>query len=243
MTESGGASIEVVIAAPAAEVWAALRDPQLIRRWHGWEDDGLDAEIEQIYGAAATAEESGTRLVLAAGDTVDLATVPGGTRLRLHRAPLGTNPEWDAYYGDITEGWTSFAQQLRFALERHQGSDRRTLHLSGTPAPAGGIAARLGVAELRDRAAGTPYTATTALAEQWTGQVWFVSDRQLGFTVYGYGDGLLIVGEEPVAPHRPDGGSMVLLTAYTGPEDFAAIRERWNRWWVNEFGVTQGENG
>ena len=90
MTESGGASIEVVIAAPAPEVWAALRDPQLIRRWHGWEDDGLDAEIEQIYGAAATVEESGTRLVLAGGDTVDLATVPGGTRLRLRRAPLGS---------------------------------------------------------------------------------------------------------------------------------------------------------
>ena len=130
MTESAARSIEVVIAAPAPEVWAALRDPQLIRRWHGWEDDGLDAEIEQIYGAAATVEESGTRLVLAGGDTVDLATVPGGTRLRLRRAPLGSNPEWDAYYDDITEGWTSFLQQLRFALERHPDSDRRTLQLA-----------------------------------------------------------------------------------------------------------------
>ena len=243
MTETGGLSIEVVVAAPVPEVWASLREPQLIRRWHGWEDDSLDAEIEQIYGAAATVAEPGTRLVLAGGDTVDLATVPGGTRLQLHRAPLGANPEWDAYYDDITEGWTSFVQQLRFALERHRGSDRRTLHVASTPATAGGIVERLGVAELRDRAAGTPYTATTTLDEDWTGQVWFVSDRQIGFTVDGYGDGLLILGEEPVAPHRPDGGSMVLLTAYTGPDGFAAIRERWNRWWVNEFGTTQGENG
>ena len=155
MTGSGGVSIEAVIAAPAAEVWAALRDPQLIRRWHGWEDDSLDAEVEQIYGAAATVAEPDTRLVLAGGDTVDLATVPGGTRLHMHRAPLGANPDWDAYYDDITEGWTSFVQQLRFALERHRGSDRRTLHVAGTPATAGGIAARLGVAELRDRPAGT----------------------------------------------------------------------------------------
>jgi len=243
MTESGGASIEVVIAAPAAEVWAALRDPQLIRRWHGWEDNGLDAEIEQIYGAAATAEESGTRLVLAGGDTVDLATVPGGTRLRLRRAPLGSNPEWDAYYDDITEGWTSFLQQLRFALERHPDSDRRTLQLAATPGTAGGIAERLGLADLRDRDAGTRYAATMAPAEQATGQVWFVSERQLGITVDGYGDGLLILAEEPVAPHRPDGGSMVLLTAYTGPDDFAAISERWNGWWSDEFGTAKGDNG
>jgi len=242
MTESGGV-IEVVIAAPVPEVWAALRDPVQIRRWHGWEDDSLDAEIEQIYGAAATVAESGTRLVLAGGDTVVLETVPGGTRLQLHRVPLGANPEWDAYYDDITEGWTSFLQQLRFALERHPGSDRRTLQLAGAPATLGGVVARLGVAELRDRDAGTPYTATTTLAEHWTGQVWFVSERQLGITVDGYGDGLLILGEEPVAAHRPDGGSMVLLTAYTGPEEFAAIRERWNRWWVNEIGATQVENG
>lgn len=242
MTESGGV-IEVVIAAPVPDVWAALRDPVQIRRWHGWEDDGLDAEIEQIYGAAATVAESGTRLALAGGDTVDLAAVPGGTRLHMHRAPLGTNPEWDAYYDDITEGWTSFLQQLRFALERHPGSDRRTLQLAGVPATAGGVVARLGVVELRDRDAGTPYTATTTLAEHWTGQVWFVSERQLGITVDGYGDGLLILAEEPVAPHRPDGGSMVLLTAYTGPGPFSAIRERWNRWWVDEIGPTGAETG
>ena len=36
---------------------------------------------------------------------------------------------------------------------------------------------------------------------------------------------------------------MVLLTAYTGPDDFAAISERWNRWWSDEFGTAKGDNG
>ena len=40
---------EVVIAAPADAVWRALREPAEIRRWFGWDYDGLDAEIEFIF--------------------------------------------------------------------------------------------------------------------------------------------------------------------------------------------------
>ena len=38
--------IEVTLPRPIAEVWPAFRDPALIRRWHGWDDDDLDAEIQ-----------------------------------------------------------------------------------------------------------------------------------------------------------------------------------------------------
>lgn len=41
--------IEVELPAPGEEVWAHLRDPGLIRRWFGWEYEGLEGEIEFIF--------------------------------------------------------------------------------------------------------------------------------------------------------------------------------------------------
>ena len=40
--------IEVELPAPVEEVWAHLRDPGFIRRWFGWEYEGLEGEIEFI---------------------------------------------------------------------------------------------------------------------------------------------------------------------------------------------------
>ena len=63
------------------------------------------------------------------------------------------------------EGWITFMQQLRFALERHPGEERRTIHRSGSPGHAADLA----------------------------GDVWFRSDSQLGVTVRDWNDGLLVV--------------------------------------------------
>ena len=41
--------IEVELPAPVEEVWAHLRDPGFIRRWFGWEYEGLEGEIEFIF--------------------------------------------------------------------------------------------------------------------------------------------------------------------------------------------------
>jgi hypothetical protein len=41
--------VEAAIAAPAERVWRALREPHGLGRRHGWEHDGLDKEIRQIY--------------------------------------------------------------------------------------------------------------------------------------------------------------------------------------------------
>ena len=42
---------------PIAEVWTAFRDPALIRRWHGWGYDDLDAEIQEIFIDGTIASE------------------------------------------------------------------------------------------------------------------------------------------------------------------------------------------
>src|SRR5689334_15481095 len=110
--------IEVTIAAPVETVWNALRDREKIRHWHGWEyEGGLDEEIEQIYFTRAV--EDGTTLRLGNGDVFAVEAVEGGSRVTLTRAPLGADPDWDAYYEDVTEGWITFLHQLRFAVERH----------------------------------------------------------------------------------------------------------------------------
>jgi len=47
---SAAPTIEVTIAAPVATVWQSLRDPELIKRWHGWHFPDLDQEIQLIFG-------------------------------------------------------------------------------------------------------------------------------------------------------------------------------------------------
>lgn len=222
--------IEVTVAAPVAVVWDALRDRDQLRRWHGWDDPGLDAEIEVIFFQDVTEDREGGVLQLGDRDRFELADVGGATRVRIVRGPLDPTSDWAAYYDDITEGWTSFLQQLRFALERHPGEERRTLMRSGAPVDGGTVVDRLGLTALRDRPAGERYSIDTPV-EPLAGTIWFVSERQLGLTVDGFGDGLLIAGHEHPAGHRPHGGAMVLITTY-GLDDagFDAVRARWDAW-------------
>ena len=156
--DSAGPVLEVTVAAPVDTVWQALRDPVQLRRWHGWDDESLDAEIQVIYLNDAV-EDPPYRLVIGTG-TFDLAETPDGVRVRLTRAPRGGNPEWDAYYDDITEGWTSFLQQLKYALERHPGEDRVTHYRSGAPLSPGRIEDRLGLTDVAGQPVGRSYKAT-----------------------------------------------------------------------------------
>ena len=45
--------VEVTVPAPADAVWAALRDPQKIHQWFGWETEGLKDEIDFIFVSPA----------------------------------------------------------------------------------------------------------------------------------------------------------------------------------------------
>lgn len=226
--------VEVTIAAPVEDVWGALRDPERIRRWHGWHFDGLDKEIEVIYHQDVVESAAEHRLEVQGGDLFELTDLGGRTRLRITRAPRGGDPDWDAYYDDVTEGWITFVHQLAFALERHPGADRRTVFLSGAAATpvleAAGLAA---VAELPPT---SPYELSGPTGETLRGEVRFRSANQVGLTVEGWGDGLLVAAQSPPSHVNPGGAATMVLTAY-GLDDaaFADLESRWNAWWGRNF--------
>jgi len=178
---------EVSIAAPVDRVWHALRDRAELRRWHGWEAESLDAEIEEIYFAQAVADDE-KRTLTTSGTRIEVSE---GTRVTFTMTLPPDDPMWEGWYQTVVDGWVAFAQQLRFALERHPGEERTTVYLEG--------------AQQRDVAGAVGDRYETAGL---TGTVWFRTERLLGLTVDSWGDGLLVL--------MPDGA---VLTAYgTTPE-------------------------
>ena len=185
-----------------------LREPSKVAQWHGWQAEDLDSEIKEIYFSGDVEDSPDhTSLTTHGGDAFDLKPVPGGTLVSVTRAALDHNSEWAAWDEDITQGWLTFLQQLRFTLERHPHGKRHTLFLQ-LPGGPGSAIDKLGLAELPSR--GDNYELTLATGEEISGKVWYRSNHQVGLTVHGYaehGDGLLIVADQPkIEDARPDGG-------------------------------------
>jgi uncharacterized protein YndB with AHSA1/START domain len=212
--------IVVTVAAPVDEVWRAFRDPAETRRWFGWDFvdmyglADLDAEIELIFGGAEASDEDRT-LRFRDDEVLRLEARGRETVVRVTR-PGPADGDWKRYYDDIAEGWLSFFHQLRFALERHPGEERRTLHLDGT------------IEESRTGPVEAPLTETV-------GEVWFSADHQLGVTDPSLGDGLVVVTEQPVWVEPPRIASATITTYGLGAAAYADVRERWTDAWTARF--------
>jgi hypothetical protein len=233
--------VEVTIAAPVETVWAALREPDQIRRWFGWDADTLKDEIEFIFVTHANASETARTIQFGEyegiADRFELESKGTSTVLRVMRTgPSGDGTAKDVHE-DIAEGWITFVAQLRLALEKHPGAERRTIYLSGKaiagqPSPSHA----LGVARLRDGGDGSPYTVPAATGDTLAGTVWHRSGIQLGLTVEGWGNGLLIITDKPASTSSPHGGGSVLLTTYgLGDDAFRELETRWSTWWTARY--------
>lgn len=170
--------VEMTIAAPVDTVWKAMRDPQQMLNWFGWGSDTLRDEIQFIFFDHADVDEANKVIAIeeyeGIADRIELKAAPGGTILRVVRSSAPQTEDWSSFYEDIWEGWTTFFHQLRFLIERHPGSKRRTLFLSGKLPSLGGAlpVAALGLGKLMTAGAGGTASFDLPLGEQITGTVW-----------------------------------------------------------------------
>lgn len=227
--------LEVRVATTVDAAWRALRDKDVIRQWHAWQSGELEAELDSIYFTDVVEDAENHTLVPNGGDRFEIREAgEGSVLITLVRAPLSGDAEWDAYYDDVTEGWTSFLHQLRFALERKPGEKRRTLFFGNRSTYSGTVVERLGVDAVGEP--GSRYTATLA-GEQVEGEVWFRSEHQLGLTVDSWGEGLLVIAGTGPSSTDPTGTSMALLSTYGLDEDaFTLLDKRWSQWWSDNTG-------
>lgn len=225
---------------PVDAVWLAFRDPAIVRRWHGWQFDGLDEEIASIYTEHAVVDQKAGTLHLG-GHLFTLTPQGAQTHLHVTRKPpvttAGDDIDWDRQYADIEEGWISFLQQFRFMLARHLQHTRRTFFRAGSArsamvVPCGDL---LGLSDASATPAGEPYLTDLGPGDHAEGEVWFRTGLQLGVTVDAWGDGLLIVTHSPSAA-EPFADASVILTTYGLDDDaFADLERRWATWWQARY--------
>ncbi|GAA1337504.1 SRPBCC domain-containing protein [Arthrobacter roseus] len=208
-------ALTVHVNADAQQAWIMLREPAKLLQWHGWDSDSLKDEVDTIYFTNAVEDADHRSLTVDGGDTFQLHPEQGGISISVERA--NDDPT-------VTEGWVTFLQQLRFALERHPNSTRRTLYFSGASKDGRSIISTLGLDDVR--APGEDYSASLPTGIDITGKVWFRSANQLGLTVHAYaerGDGLLILGD------LPGGESIAIASTYElGAKQLHDVWERWD---------------
>ena len=230
--------VEVTIAAPAAEVWDAIRNPDKVWNWFGWEAPSLKEEIDFIFFAEHAKADNEARILRFEGmpDRFEVIDAGGSAILRVVRAVADTD-SWDGVYEDMTEGWISFVQQLKLAMDQHGLAPRRTLYFDGQAVPGGRAPIEaLGLADLVDTPPGQPVNVTLPTGETIAGKAWHRTPWQFGLTVPQWGDGLLIVTDKSVTETAPDGRGMVILTTYGLSEaELGELEGRWKAWWDQRF--------
>jgi uncharacterized protein YndB with AHSA1/START domain len=237
MTTFPRALIEVTVAAPADEVWRSLRDRERLAQWFGWTTETLPEEIEYIFYKQARGDDA-TRTLHFDGENDRFEVEPRGDGcvLRLIQPAPTADYDWEDIFEDVSQGWTAFVQQLRFAAEHHRGEQRRTLFLSGSPRRAGDPLARAALRLPDTAAAGASYAITAPMGDALAGRIWYRGRRQVGVTVDSLGNGLLIAMDRPADDKRPHGHSQVIVTTY-GLDDrtFDELSARWRTWWSAHF--------
>lgn len=237
--------LSVTVGASPEAVWRALRDPEEIGRWFGWEYPGLEDEIALIFQGdrppgfelpegidTAIEVDDAARTLRTGPHLIEVLAAGDGATVRMTRVIDVSGQGWELFHTEIDsieEGWITFFQQLAFALGRHPGQPRRTAFGMGL-LPGTDPLATLGLA-VADLAVGQPYTATLATGDALAGTVWFRANRQVGLTVDGWGDGLLVAA---AVPGGTDEGTPAMAIASTYGLDDAAvteIAERWAAWW------------
>lgn len=243
MTLESREIVSVGVAAPVAEVWAHLRDPHLVRRWFGWDHDGLDDEIRQIFVDGPRehhTHEHGLTTRTLTWPHHDSLTVtarddePRRTHVTIRRRSHDALAPFDGVYDEIDEGWIAFVHQLRFALEHHPGEDRVTLSVHGLDAGErrDPLLYRAGLHGVRGLPVGAHVEVTRPDGSRVGGTLAYRTAHQVGIHLHGIAESLLVLMLEPAGHHPPHGRVSAVLSTYG--MDAATLdeaRRRWAGWW------------
>lgn len=235
--------VSLEIPADPATVWAHLRDPALVRRWHGWEHAGLEDEIRALVTSAVeTRDLEGDRAVRTlTWPNHDAVTVAGSAHEPHTTRLTVTRPSHDRYSDDYDgvldehdERWLADAHQLRFALRVHPGQERRTLSADGLDAGDrhDRLLDRAGLHGVRGVPVGGHLQARRPDGTLLGGTVLYKTEHQLGLQLHGITESLLVIRERPAGSHPPHGTVDAVLSVYgIDDETFEQVMQRWSGWW------------
>jgi hypothetical protein len=225
---------ETTITSPIETVWSALRDPEKIAQWFGWEYDGLADEISEYFIISPTEDPQQHSLHLSSGDDIELKAVGERTVFTAYRPAADVDPMVEMA-ADIDEGWIAFVEQLRFWLGRHPGEMRATVYVSGDAREHwSSLGAALGFAE--DPQVGADYTMTLPDGAELRGEIWSRQENVVCLTAESYGDGLVVLIDQDSTRKSPNGAGMVIITTY-GLTDaqLDALRNQWASLWAMKY--------
>ena len=236
--------VSVDIPVPLATVWPYLREPELVHRWFGWDHDGLDAEIQQIFvdepveahdvvgNATIHTLTWPHHDIITARSTV---SIPGHTRLTVTRRSHQGVSLFDGIRDEVDEGWIAFVHQLAFAITVHPGEERRTLSVFGLDAgpPGDRLLGNAGIADIRSVPVGGHVQARRPDGTLLGGTIDYMTPLQFGLRLHGISAIYFVIMEVPAAATPPNGTVNAILSTY-GLDDgtFAEVQERWAKWWT-----------
>ena len=235
--------VSVDIPVPLGVVWPYLRVPELIHRWFGWDYDGLDAEIHEIFLDSAIESRD-----VVGDETIHSLTWPHHDRLTArsaahepHRTHVTVTRRshdgmavFDGVRDEIDEGWIAFVHQLQFALTVHPDQRRRTLSTFGLPSGdrRDRLLDRAGLIGVRGVPVGGHVQGRRPDGTLLGGTLLYKTPLQLGIRLHGISEMFLVLMETPAAHTPPHGTVDAILSTYgLDPLTFGQVQERWTRWW------------
>ncbi|MFF5291277.1 hypothetical protein [Paractinoplanes globisporus] len=195
--------VDVAVDAGRDEVWEAVTQPAVLHQWFGWDYDGLDAEIRQIFVDEATllAPE---RMGWADGSYLEVNGDDDRARVRVARE--GAGPAAPERYDAIEEGWRAFLLQLRYLLSARPAGRRRTVYLTGET------------------------TGRQALSLAESG--WERFGPRVAWTVNTDGHLLVVAGRVPLDRHEAARMEVTVSTFGLDDAAFDGLHEEWTKRWA-----------
>jgi len=226
------------LAADSDTAWAHLRRPELIRRWYGYDRDGLAAEITRVFDTTVRTLADGLRRELEWPDGTAVLLSPTGdshrTTITVQRPSHEGLSHYDGVRDPADERWVADVHQLEFALAVHPDTERRTWSAIGLDAGprTDRLLDRVGLHGVHGLPVHGHLGAVRPDGTHVGGSLVYRTDLQFGLRLHGTSDALLVVQEHPSVAHQENGQIDAVLSTYGLDDDeFATLAARWDTWW------------